>query len=474
MSEDKEKFTAEEQDENSKTEFENRIAEQSKKVVNTYHSMESGIIRIFRAFSEFFDKVVFNEKYSKIVALVLALILYGVYNYNTMINSYNSTLRYARPLSNVAVTARYNTDTFELSGLPATANITITGDAANVTSALSSGGSVVANLEGLTEGTHEVRLSGEGFGDNVTVVVDPSSVTVTLKKKTTRQFDLSYDFINQTGMESIYSIGTPEFEYTKVNVRASKDTLDSIAFVKALIDVSGKADTFEQDARLVAYNSDGYPVAADIVPDTVHVTVPVTSPNKTVPVEVQVTGEIPDGKAIASITTDQQSVTIYGNETVLSGIDKVIVTLNASTINKDSTILRPIVLPTGVNSSNINQITMTITLGEGVSKEITGIPINYRNNVNNYKASQPDNKTTTSVTVFGTKENVDAVASSDINVYVDMKDAQPGLQQFQLQVDQPTGGLVRYSLNESMYELNVLGETNTDSDNSGGAESNNN
>ncbi len=462
-----------EKESSSKTELANRIAEQSKKVANTYRNMESGLFRIFRWFSGFFDKIIFNQKYSKIVALVLAVILYAVYNYNTMVASYASTLRYARPLSNVPVAARYNTDTFELSGLPATANVTVTGDASNVTNALSSGGTVIANLEGLTEGQHDVRLSGEGFGENVTVVVEPSTVTVVLKKKTTRQFDLSYDFINQTGMESIYSIGQPEFEYTKINVRASKDTLDSIAFVKALIDVSGKADNFEQDARLVAYNADGYPVQADIVPETVHVTVPVTSPNKTVPIEVQVSGEIPDGKAIASITTDQQSVTIYGNETVLSGIDRVIVTLNAATINKDSTILRPIVLPTGVNSSNINQITMSITLGEGISKEITGIPINYRNNVNNYKASQPDNKTTTSVTVFGTKENVDAVVTSDINVYVDMKDAQPGLQQFQLQVEQPVGGLVRYSLNESLYELNVLGETNSDSDNSGASNSNN-
>ncbi|MBR3365240.1 MAG: hypothetical protein IKG53_10260 [Solobacterium sp.] len=472
MTEKKNDFLDEKESRN-KTELANRIAEQSQKVANTYRSMESGLFRIFRWFSGFFDRIIFNQKYSKVVALVLAVLLYAVYNYNTMVASYTSTLRYARPLNNVPVTARYNTDTFELSGLPATANITITGDASNVTNALTSGGSVIANLEGLTEGQHDVKLSGEGFGDNVTVVVDPSTVRVVLKKKTTRQFDLSYDFINQTGMESIYSIGTPEFEYTKINVRASKDTLDSIAFVKALIDVSGKADNFEQDARLVAYNAAGYPVEADIVPETVHVTVPVTSPNKTVPIEVQVSGEIPDGKAIASITTDQQSVTIYGSETVLSGIDRVIVTLNAATISKDSTILRPIVLPTGVNSSNINQITMSITLGEGVTKEITGIPINYRNNVHNYKASQPDNKTTTSVTVFGTKENVDAVVIGDINVYVDMKDAQPGLQQFQLQVDQPTGGLVRYSLNESLYELNVLGDGNQDSDNSTGTESNN-
>ena len=67
----------------------------------------------------------------------------------------------------------------------------------------------------------------------------------------------------------------------------------------------------------------------------------------------------------------------------------------------------------------------------------------------------------------------ESVNAADIVVYVDMKDAQPGLQQFQLQVDQPTGGLVRYSLNESLYELNVLGDSSPDSDNSTGTESNN-
>ena len=150
----------------------------------------------------------------------------------------------------------------------------------------------------------------------------------------------------------------------------------------------------------------------------------------------------------------------------------MVVTLNASTITKDSTILRPIVLPAGVNSSNINQITMNVTLGDEVSRVIDNVPINYRNNINNYKASQPDNKTTTSVTVSGTKENIAQINVEDINVYVDMKDALPGLQEFQLLVDQPSDKLVRYSLSESTYQLNVLGETNADSDASGGSNSN--
>ena len=457
----------------NKTERANRIAEQSIKVKRTYEKMEDFLFRVLRAFSTFLDKVLFNEKYSKVVSLVLAVLLYAIVNYNALSTSFQSSLRYSKTLSDVTVLAKYNSDTFEISGLPEKVDVILTGDAANVTSAANAeNGTVICDLDGLTEGEHEIKLTTEGYGNNVNVVVNPTNVNVVMKKKTTRQFDISYDFINQDKMEQIYSAGTPEFEYTKINVRASKDTLDSIAFVKALIDVSGQSADFEQDAVLVAYDSSGKPVNADIVPNTVHVKVPVTSPNKSVNIQVQVSGEVPDGKAIDSITMDQQTVTIYGSETTLANIDQVVVTLDAGTLTKDSTVLRPIVLPAGVTSATNTQVTMNITLADAEEKTIDDIPINVINNNKHYKASQPDNKTTTSVTVKGTKNNIDKLAADDINVYIDMKDVQPGLQKFALQIEQPKDGFVVYTLNESEYELNVLGET-SDADQSEGGNVNN-
>ena len=472
MSEPEKKQRTDNRGDANKTELANRIASQSKRMDRTYQTVSNGLIRIFRWFSTLLDKTLFNPRYTRLVSLILAIVLYLIVNYNTNSSLHTTTLQQARSLNAVTVTANYNSDIFELDGLPATADITITGDASSVTAAAASGGVVVADLEGLTEGTHEVKLEAQGFGSSVSVKIDPSNVILTLKKKTTRQFDVSYDFINRDKMDSIYSLGTPQFEYTKVNVRAAKDTLDSIAFIKALIDVSGQTADFTQEAKLVAYDVNGQPVTADIVPGTVSVTVPVTSPNKTVPIEVEVTGEVPDGMAIASITTDQQSVTIYGSEAVLGQIDKVVVSLNASSITKDTTIMRPITLPSGVTSSSINQITMNVTLGEGVSKTIDGVNINYRNNVNNYKASAVD-KTTTSVVVFGTQENIDSITASDIDVYVDMQNAVPGVQDFPLEIEQPEGGLVRDSLTESTYTLNVLGETNDNTGSEEGADVNN-
>jgi Uncharacterized protein conserved in bacteria len=461
MSDKKKKPEIDPQEENSKTELAKRIAEQSQKAADAYQHLEDGLAKAVRWFSSFLDKVIFNSKHSKLIALVLAVLMYTVVNYDSVSSVYTSTLKYSKTIDDVEVTAKYNTDTFELSGLPSTAEVTITGDATNVTNAAGkTDGIVIADLDGMTEGEHTVKLTTDGYGNNVTTVVNPSTAVITLKKKTTQQFDISYDFINQDKMEDIYSAGTPTFEYTKVNVRASKETLTSIAFVKALIDVKGQTADFEQDAKLVAYDSNGNPVTADIVPSTIHVKVPVTSPNKTVPIRVQVNGTVPDGKAIESITMDQQSVTVYGSETVLAGIDSVSVTLDATALTKDSSVIRPIVLPSGVGSASVSQITMSVTLGSGVTKTISNVAIKYINNTKNYKATQPENKTTTSVEVFGTQTNVDKVTAANINVYIDMSDAVPGLQTFKLNVEQPSDGLVKYSLKESTYEMNVLGETN--------------
>ena len=321
------------------------------------------------------------------------------------------------------------------------------------------GGYIIANLEGLTEGTHQVKLTSEGFNSNVNIKIDPSNAVVTLKKKTTRQFDISYDFINLDKMENIYSLGTPVFEYAKVNVRASKETLDSITFVKALIDVTNVTGEFAQKAKIVAYDKNGQPVNADIVPDEISVTVPVSSPNKVVPIEVEINGTLPDNLAIDSISMDQKSVTIYASESVLSKIDKVVVTLDASTISKDTTILRPISLPSGVNSSNVNQLTLDIKVKEAVTKVIDNVNIYYRNNTNNYKFTPVDGKTTTSVEVSGTLENVESITADDIYVSFAMGNARPGVQEFTLSVDQPSSSLVKYTLKDATYSVNVLGET---------------
>lgn len=126
--------------------------------------------------------------------------------------------------------------------------MTLLGDTSSVNITATKKGRCLIDLDGYVEGVYIVKLSALGYGDNVNLKIVPSDATVTLKKKTTGQFIIGYDFINTDKLDPKFSLNSPVFENNKVNIRASQDTLNSIAFVKALIDVSGVENNFTKEA----------------------------------------------------------------------------------------------------------------------------------------------------------------------------------------------------------------------------------
>ena len=58
-------------DEN-KVELAKTVAEQSKKIAKSYATIESTILKAFRWFSGWFDKLLFNQRYASVVTLLMA------------------------------------------------------------------------------------------------------------------------------------------------------------------------------------------------------------------------------------------------------------------------------------------------------------------------------------------------------------------------------------------------------------------
>ncbi len=422
-----------------------------------FESLEEVLIRFFRWTSSFIDKLFFTKSYAMIFALLIAGLAYFIVNFND--TSFATTLSSSKTLNSVNVTSRYNSESFEVGGLPDTCSVTLTGDAANVNNAATKSGYCVLNLEGYTEGTYTVELTASGYGDSVNTIIQPSQVTVTLKPKTTAQFDLSYDFINQNQLDSRYILGTPEFSTgsEKVNIRASQDTLNSIALVKALINVSGQSSDFEIEAPLVAYDSNGKVVNAEIVPSSVTVKVPISSPSKTVPIKLNVTGSAPSGFSLESVTMNHQTTEIYGSEAVLEGINEVTVNLDLSTVTSDSEIIQPIVLPSGVNGSSISMVTLKATLGSTSERTIENITLNSINNDNGYGVSYTDSLEV-SLTIKGTQSNIDAVSASDFYVYVDFAGLEPGTYDLPIGVTVNTDAYVTVEVNPKNLNITLVSQ----------------
>ena len=407
-----------------------------KKVNNSgaFEGVEETILRFFRWLSSIIDRL-FQGKHVAIFALLLTLVMYVSVNISE--NAFSTNLASSKSLSDVSVVARYNSESFEISGLPKSCDVVLTGDAAVVNNAAAKTGYCLINLEGYTEGTHSVNLSASGYGDNVSTTVVPSQTQITLKHKTTSQFDITYDYINKNSLDSRFILAAPVFaqENNKVNIRASQDTLNGISMVKALIDVNSfvkdvnnKKDWDDNDkvsvdveAPLIAYDTTGKQVNAEIVPNTVKATINVSSPSKTVPILIKTIGDTPIGTGIESISMDQENTKIYASSDVLNSIEDVVVTLDLSTITSNSTILQPITLPSGVSGASVTVVNIKVELGDTSSKILENVPIVFRNNDNNLGASEVE-RTTVTVTAVGTEKVLENVTSEDCVAYINLKD----------------------------------------------------
>ncbi|MGB7594727.1 MAG: CdaR family protein [Erysipelotrichaceae bacterium] len=451
----KQKIEKQNRQSEDKLELAKRIASQSQRVARTYENIENSVIRGVRWFSSAFDRILFN-RFSKTIALVLALLMYVFINYNLGEVVFQSTITAGGKIENIPVTVIANDEVYEISGLPTSVNALLVGDYADIQLVKTQRSyTVVADLTGLLEGTHEVTLTPKDFSERVDVVLQPSTAVVTIKKKISQQFNVGYDFVNTDKMNQEYELGKPTFDTTEVIIRAAQSTIEKIGNIKALINVTGVQSSFTQEAPLVAYDQQGNRMNVDIIPSTVNVNVTVTNPNKSVPVVIVPQGDIPNGKAIESIALDQQAVTLYASDEILQSINSIQIPINVTTLTSDTVMVAEVNLPSGVRKSSVTRVSLSIKLGDAVTRTIAGLPIDYRNNVNGYNFTLTvPAEAYANVDLIGTKTNTDAVTADDISIYIDMKDVKLGTQTVNLYIV-GTNNLVRFTLQKQTISIKV-------------------
>ena len=444
-------------DSHEKTEIAKQIASRSKRVVRTYASIETSIMRVIRWLSSVVDKFLFNNQYGKIVALVLALMLYATINFGGEGFFDSGVSGSGDTINNIPLRVIANDEVYEISGLPQSVSALIVGDLADIQMTKNQGDyQVVADLTGLTEGTHQVNLLPQNFSPRVNVAINPATAIVKIERKISSRFVLDYDFVNVNKMALEYVLGEPQLELNEVIIRAAEATIKEIAFVKAFIDVEGVTESFSKEVPIVAYDQQGQRVNVDVIPSTIKVEVAVTSPNKTVPVVVEPVGEIPNGMAIDQIVMDHASVTLYGPDAILAQIEELRVPINATTLTGDTNIVYTISLPSGVRKSSVTRVNLEISLTQGTSKFFTNVPINYRHNNAGYRFTliNPEDAYT-DVEVFGAIDRVEALNEDDIQVYIDMFDINLGEQTVPLYTEGPNS-LIQVKAKKTEIEIDVI------------------
>ena len=379
-----------------------------------------------------FEKWLNKKNTLVFISLLMALLLFFYVDNqaSTVIDSA------AEVLHNQTVESTYNKEAYVIEGIPETADVTLIGRTVDLYLAKQlSTGKVSVDLSNLKEGTHKVDLSYESSINSVTYKLDPSSITVNVYPKVSQTKTVTIDVINKDKLDSKLSVQSVTLDKEEVIIKGTDDeksshNINKVATVKALVDVGSIVDpkagvNTVDKVKLVAYDKYGNVVDVEIVPETVTATVNIESYSGTAKLKVipKNIDKISFGKAISSITTSVNDISIYGDQETVNKYSESYIPIEVDVAgladNKTYTVVVP--KPEGIREVSEKTITVKISIGKEESKEVDDIKIDAINLGPNLKAGAiGENSSKTTVVVKGTKEVLDAIDSTTIKATVDL------------------------------------------------------
>lgn len=374
-----------------------------------------------------FEKFITRRDTLIFVSLILSLLLFFyVDSESTAIITDSAEVLYGQE-----VEATYNNKAYVVEGLPDSVDVTLIGREVDLYLAKQlAGGVVTADLSDLGEGTHTVTLDYDCAINSVDYKLSPSVVNVTVYSKVSQNRTATIDVVNKNKLDKKLSIEKVELDNADIVIKGAEHTLSKVATVKAIIDaakiVNPEVGVKEFDSvKLVAYDANGNVVkGVEMEPNKLVAKISIVSPSKKLPIKVVPTNidSIEFGKAIDSITTNINEVTVYGDQDVIDEMDYLPVEIDVAGLNQDKDYEVIISKPSGIRDVSDTNIKVSIKVGEEMTKELNDVSIETINLSDEYKAvAVGANSSKTSVVIKGAKSVIDSIDESMIKAQVDLE-----------------------------------------------------
>ncbi len=413
----------------------------------------------FKGNGRSFEKIITRKPGLIIVSLLVALGVFFIAD--TKSTSLIETS--AEVLYDQTISATYNEEAYVVEGLPETVDITLIGRKSDVYLAKQlPTNDITVDLTGLQPGVHKVNLKYKKALSSVEYKLDPSVATIVIYEKVSEEKEINYEVINKDKIDSKLMVEDVTLNAEKVYVKGNEATLKEVASVKALIDLKNLVDPTvgEQelkDVKLVAYDSNGKKVDVEIVPSKINATVKITSPQKEVPIKVipKNYDKIVFGKAISNITSDISKVTIYGDSSKLDKISYIPVYVDVGELKQDKKYSITITKPNGVRAISETSVSVSVSVGDEVTKEIQDVYLEYENlgeGLTVQAASADSTKVV--VSVKGVQTVLSELDPTTIKAYVDLKGLGVGDHEIPVQVI-GSDTKVKYSSKTTKIKLRI-------------------
>lgn len=395
------------------------------------------------------DKLYNNPWFVKAIAFFIAVMLFAIVNFDNAGNqpgALPTITNGSYTLEEVPLNVYYNEEEYAITEMVEHVQVNLRGPQ-NVLTLLQIARpsyDVFIDLRNLETGTHNVNVQHRNFPNELTVNISPQTVEVTIEEKRTISIPVDIELLNKRAIKDGYTLGTPIVNPINVEITAAESIIQQVGFAKGFVDVEGFDDSIEKSVPVKVYDQQGNELHIDVNPTVVDVKIPISSPNKDVPLKINRIGELPEGLSIKTIYADPKEVTIFGPRNVINGIEFIEgIEVDLSTITENTILEYEVPIPPGVEKVIPDIVRVVIEVETEQAIEIDNIPLEVIGLAEQKEVAfaLPEQEIIT-LTVKGTTATIQRLRQEDLKVYIDVSQLPVGEHVVTLQITGPQN--VRY------------------------------
>lgn len=282
-----------------------------------------------------------SKMITALFALLLTLILFTNANNPEQNKQQKPAYNYEETVKQVPIVFEYNEKKYYIQGYEP--NVDVKLSSANRVQLLAESNAdtrtfkVVADLNKLSPGTHEVKLKVENLKSGVKAKLSTNKSTVTIEKKITKKFAVKPILADERQLDGVIlnSISsTPK----SVLVTTGAQTMKEIAIVQALFTSSNPiTQNITKTVKLEALNAKGEKLDVAFDKEEVEVHLAVNRVNKQVKLTPKQFGNLPSGVSGYQFHLNPETIMLSSNGGDLDKIDEITIPVDISGIAQTTT-----------------------------------------------------------------------------------------------------------------------------------------
>ncbi|CAI3409878.1 YbbR-like domain-containing protein [Enterococcus cecorum] len=282
-----------------------------------------------------------SKMITALFALLLTLILFTNANTTDQKNQQKPAYNYEETVKQVPIVFEYNEKKYYIQGYEP--NVDVKLSSANRVQLLAESNAdtrtfkVVADLNELSPGTHEVKLKVENLKSGVKAKLSTNKSTVTIEKKITKKFAVKPILADEHQLDGV-TLSSISSTPKSVVVTTGAQTMKEIAIVQALFTSSNPiTQNITKTVKLEALNAKGEKLDVTFDKEEVEVHLAVNRVNKQVKLTPKQFGNLPSGVSGYQFHLNPETIMLSSNGGDLDKIDEITIPVDISGIAQTTT-----------------------------------------------------------------------------------------------------------------------------------------